>query len=92
MLTKVSALDKKDMPDDTRIARNLTPPSSRFVGRRAILDRLDDHFRPRSERHKPRREFLLSGMGGAGKTQTALRFAQQYAERYASVIASSSSC
>jgi Cdc6-like AAA superfamily ATPase len=90
MLTKVSALDKKDIPDDTRVARNLKP-SSRFVGRRAILDRLDEHFRPRLERHKPRREFLLSGMGGAGKTQIALRFAEQYAERYASVIASSSS-
>lgn len=69
-------LNKRDIPNNSRTARYLTSPSSRFVGRRGILNRLDDHFMPRSEHYKPRREFLLCGMGGAGKTQIALKFAE----------------
>jgi hypothetical protein len=52
-----------------------------FKGRRRILERLDAHFRPGTGGGYTRREFLLYGMGGSGKSQIALKFAEQCHQR-----------
>ena len=49
--------------------------SRRFTGRREYLQRLKDYFNPRDEQDV--KIFLLYGMGGIGKTQICLRFAEE---------------
>ncbi len=55
--------------------------STRFKGRGQIVEKLSAFFIPRGDGKYPRREFLLHGMGGAGKSQIALKFAEDYEER-----------
>ncbi len=55
--------------------------SSLFQGRRQILEQLSAFFALRENGKPLRREFLLHGMGGAGKSQIALRFAEEYENR-----------
>lgn len=50
--------------------------SAFFTGRQDILQRLDSFFAPRDTGGRPRREFLLYGMGGVGKTEIALKFSE----------------
>jgi Cdc6-like AAA superfamily ATPase len=52
------------------------------MARDDILSKLDNCFSPRDTKGKPRREFLLHGMGGVGKTQIALKAADDFEERY----------
>lgn len=47
-----------------------------FTGRGEILEKLSLFFSKRENNLVPRREFLLYGMGGVGKTQIALKFRQ----------------
>jgi len=54
-----------------------------FVAREGILGKLDTCFSPRDTRGKPRREFLLYGMGGVGKTEIALKTADALEDRQA---------
>ncbi len=62
-----------------------------FTGRRAILDRLSDNFSRREPlRGHVRRVFLLHGLGGSGKTQIALKFAEEFEDRCAVGYCSSS--
>ncbi len=61
--------------------RTKPAPSSIFTGRKVIMEKLDVFFSPREPGTGPRREYVLHGMGGAGKTQTALKFAQTYQDR-----------
>jgi hypothetical protein len=49
-------------------------PSPMFTGRDSYLQTLHDHF---SNPSKPRKSFLLHGMGGIGKTQICLQFIEQ---------------
>ena len=56
-------------------------PSALFTGRTAFLGTIEQYFSKRDHGLRPRREFLLHGMGGAGKTQLALKFAENYADR-----------
>jgi Holliday junction resolvasome RuvABC ATP-dependent DNA helicase subunit len=56
-------------------------PSPIFTGRETILHRLDVFFAARPSHSSPRREYLLYGLGGAGKSQIALKFAQEYQKR-----------
>jgi hypothetical protein len=56
--------------------------SSLFKGRRQILETLSNFFMPRADGKNLRREFLLHGMGGAGKSQIALKFAEDHEEWY----------
>ena len=52
-----------------------------FTGRSEYLGALIEFFQPRDKDKPPsRREFLLHGIGGAGKTQICLKFAEQYAK------------
>ena len=56
--------------------------SALFTGRIEILNKLESFFEARTPGHHSRREFLLHGMGGAGKTQLALKFAERCKTRY----------
>jgi hypothetical protein len=67
-------------PGGTTI-NNCPPVTALFKGRQGILERLDAYFGPRASGERHRREFLLYGMGGSGKSQIALKFAEAYEER-----------
>jgi len=57
-------------------------PSALFQGREAELQRLKDYFRPRVNGEPlSRRSLLLHGMGGIGKTQICLKFAEEAAHQ-----------
>lgn len=56
--------------------------SSFFTGRQDILQRLDSFFSLRETGGKPRREFLLHGMGGVGKTEIALKVSEALHDRF----------
>lgn len=61
--------------------------SPHFVGREEYLRELITFFQPRCEDEVPsRREFLLYGIGGAGKTQICLKFAEQHSNMYGLVM------
>ncbi|KAL2113889.1 hypothetical protein VUR80DRAFT_2014 [Thermomyces stellatus] len=60
--------------------------SSLFTGRGDILQKLNRVFEPRARGSKPRRDFLLWGIAGIGKTQIALRFVDLFAERFDKVL------
>jgi Mrp family chromosome partitioning ATPase len=52
-----------------------------FVGREDVLDAMRRiHLTQRSKNNKKSAITVLSGMGGAGKTQTALKFALEFEE------------
>jgi hypothetical protein len=61
---------------------NCPPVTALFKGRRRILERLSAFFYARSggNAHQ-RREFLLHGMGGSGKSQISLKFASDCEQR-----------
>ena len=49
--------------------------STLFTGRDTYLEKLREHFTPRTSLNDlARRSFLLYGMGGIGKTQICLKF------------------
>ena len=59
------------------VAYGLMPPSSRlFTGREDDLGKLRQYFDQR-DGPSPRRQFLLYGIGGGGKTQIALKFVEE---------------
>ncbi|KAI1075822.1 FabD/lysophospholipase-like protein [Whalleya microplaca] len=49
-----------------------------FVGREEILEKLAETFNPTSQRHNRKRQHLLHGQPGAGKSQTAAKFLDDY--------------
>lgn len=56
-------------------------PSSLFTGRNDFLNALEEFFVDQGPGKHLRREYLLYGMGGAGKTQITLKFAQNHRQR-----------
>ena len=62
--------------------------SNVFTGRGDVLRKLDHVFAPREPGSYPRRDFLLWGIGGVGKTQIALRFIDSFADRYVQTYSS----
>jgi hypothetical protein len=66
----------------TRVLVQPRPVSSPiFTGRRDILQKLEVFFEAREDGPRPRRQFLLYGMGGAGKSQIALKFSEENQHR-----------
>jgi Holliday junction resolvasome RuvABC ATP-dependent DNA helicase subunit len=49
-----------------------------FTGRQDILEKLDAYFCARNTGGRPRREFLLHGMTGVGKSEIAFKFAEMF--------------
>ena len=60
----------------------IPPPSILFTGRGDVLSKMEDYFNPStaSVHSKQQHIYVLYGMGGAGKTQIALKFMQQNAD------------
>jgi DNA replication protein DnaC len=54
-----------------------TPSSTNFTGRRVFLTKLRDYFSVKPDEPIRRKSFLLYGMGGIGKTQICLKFAEE---------------
>jgi hypothetical protein len=53
-----------------------------FIGREDVLENMrQNHFTPRSTGSRKPAITVLSGLGGAGKTQTALKFALEFEEK-----------
>jgi Mrp family chromosome partitioning ATPase len=53
-----------------------------FVGREDVLEAMHQtHLTQRSKNPKKSAITVLSGLGGAGKTQTALKFALEFEEK-----------
>ncbi|KAK4170202.1 hypothetical protein QBC43DRAFT_196930 [Cladorrhinum sp. PSN259] len=75
-------LDRTQLALSNKNARSMEEPSRFFTGREDILNKLDKYFSARNTGGKPRREFLLYGLGGVGKTQIALKAAEQLKERF----------
>jgi hypothetical protein len=75
-------------PEQEHISYNPTKSACpHFTGREEYLRALVSFFSPRGKDDIPsRREFLLYGIGGAGKTQICLKFAEQYSRMYEFVI------
>ena len=57
------------------------PISLRFTGQEPYLAKLREYFELPTSDTPGRRCFLLYGMGGVGKTQIALKFAEENADR-----------
>ena len=54
-----------------------------FIGRHNVLDAMDrTHLTHRPKNSKKPAISVLYGLGGAGKTQTALKFALEFEEKY----------
>lgn len=67
-----------------RKARPIGMPSTFFTGRTRILQKMERVFfsdEIKRSRRFDRREYLLWGMGGIGKTQILLRFAQKHEDK-----------
>jgi signal recognition particle GTPase len=64
------------------VAPHLSPV---FTGQGHIGKRLETAFTPSEYKCPFQRRFVLFGMGGAGKTQICLRYANNYQERYKNV-------
>jgi hypothetical protein len=67
-------------PSGTTI-NNCPPVTALFNGRQGIFERLDEYFGPRASDERHWREFPLYSMGGSGKSQIVLKFAEAYKER-----------
>jgi Cdc6-like AAA superfamily ATPase len=56
-------------------------PSTRFTGRTEAIAKLKSHFFNINDAVQKRKFFLLSGMGGIGKTQICLKFVEEMSDR-----------
>ncbi|KAA6407667.1 MAG: hypothetical protein FRX48_08505 [Lasallia pustulata] len=61
-------------------------PSPKFTGRKMYLDRLDSFFFTKTSPRQANRIFLLHGMGGAGKTQICLKFAEDHQDQFRRIL------
>ncbi|CAE6511146.1 unnamed protein product [Rhizoctonia solani] len=69
--------------DVFKALRSCPPPSAMFVGQEHALTQMEHHLFDSAE---GRRVFVLYGLGGAGKTQLALKFAQVYRGKFSEVL------
>ncbi|KAL2263401.1 hypothetical protein VTK26DRAFT_6943 [Humicola hyalothermophila] len=85
-LGHVFSLDKDQVVLSNKKPRSMWPTNRFFTGRSDILMRLDSFFSRRDTGCKPRREFLLYGMAGIGKTEIAMRVAENLGDRFSHVF------
>ncbi|KAL8734464.1 MAG: hypothetical protein Q9181_003167 [Wetmoreana brouardii] len=74
--TKAYMEESAPEPTSGSSLRHQPPSSSLFTGRDDFLNALEEYFVDQGPGQHLRREYLLYGMGGAGKTQIALKFAE----------------
>ncbi|KAK1776794.1 hypothetical protein QBC45DRAFT_204478 [Copromyces sp. CBS 386.78] len=85
----VCILERGEVRMTGRKARPMGMPSTFFTGRTRILQKMERVFfsdETKRSRRFDRREYLLWGMGGIGKTQIALRFAQKHDDKFEQVF------
>ncbi|KAJ7064206.1 P-loop containing nucleoside triphosphate hydrolase protein, partial [Mycena amicta] len=66
--------------DEVQMNRSCPPPSKFFQGRKDILLQLERLFQPTEQTEQ--KVVLLHGLGGAGKTQIALKFIAESGSRF----------
>ncbi|KAJ7054862.1 hypothetical protein C8F01DRAFT_1063386 [Mycena amicta] len=76
----LNSLQDSTIQDDIVFIRNCPPPSEFFQGRKDILQQLDHLFQQTEQ--KEQKSVLLYGLGGAGKTQIALKFIANSGSRF----------
>ncbi|KAJ7061278.1 hypothetical protein C8F01DRAFT_1288718 [Mycena amicta] len=75
-----SILQQRLVQDEIQTTRSCPLPSKFFQGRKDILLQLDRFFQPIEK--KEQKVVLLHGLGGAGKTQIALKFIAESGARF----------
>ncbi|KAL8718789.1 MAG: hypothetical protein Q9225_004121 [Loekoesia sp. 1 TL-2023] len=86
---RFSVVPKSATKPITKSSMKSQPLSSNlFTGREDFINTLGDYFTDQGPGQHLRREYLLYGMGGAGKTQIALKFSEKHRSRlvYESVV------
>jgi hypothetical protein len=74
-----SEIDSRAQPS---VPYHVTPhPSHLFTGREDYLEKLRQYFTPKLGQTHQRRQYLLYGLGGTGKTQICLKFAEESSEQ-----------
>ncbi|KAJ7048421.1 P-loop containing nucleoside triphosphate hydrolase protein [Mycena amicta] len=76
----LNSLRDSTIQDEIVFIRNCPPPSEFFQGRKDILQQLDHLFQQTEQ--KEQKSVLLYGLGGAGKTQIALKFIVDSGSRF----------
>ncbi|KAJ6524252.1 hypothetical protein DFH09DRAFT_1189705 [Mycena vulgaris] len=71
------------MPQVPPHINNCPPPTRIFQGRQTILDKMNQYF---TQSKGVQKIFLLHGLGGAGKTQTGLKFIQESASHFTDIF------
>src|SRR6202034_1640731 len=66
----------KNIPSPNIEYKPMTPSSGNFTGRSDYLAKLRAYFSVEPDKPLRRKSFLLYGMGGIGKTQICLKFAE----------------
>ncbi|KAK4105330.1 hypothetical protein N658DRAFT_116040 [Parathielavia hyrcaniae] len=80
-LGHLAGLDKEQVLLATR-AQTMGSTNSFFTGRQDIIQNLDSFFSARNTGGKPRRELLLHGLPGVGKTEVAIKFSEVFEDRF----------
>ncbi|ROW01599.1 hypothetical protein VSDG_02235 [Cytospora chrysosperma] len=76
-LAHFGGLNKDAIVRDTQVVKPRGRASTIFTGREAILGKIRTYFRRHEYGDISRKEFHIWGMGGVGKTQIALKFAEE---------------
>ncbi|KAJ7703584.1 P-loop containing nucleoside triphosphate hydrolase protein, partial [Mycena rosella] len=71
------------VPQAPQHINNCPPPTRIFHGRQAILQKMHQYFKKEAGTQEI---FLLHGLGGAGKTQTALKFIEKSASIFTDIF------
>ncbi|KAJ7433406.1 P-loop containing nucleoside triphosphate hydrolase protein, partial [Mycena latifolia] len=81
VLTVISPAEP--VPEVHQYANTCPPPTRIFHGRQGILDNMHSYF---TQDLGKQHIFLLHGIGGAGKTQIALKFIEESAPQFADIF------
>ena len=73
------------LPAPAPVYKAMPPSSPKFVGYEDYLQMLHDHFILKPT-NKLRRAFVLCGVGGVGKTQICLKFAESISNKSVLII------
>ena len=78
----------QEVPGATLPCRVVKPHqrNPNYVGREDVKLRLRENLRPREELVQIQRSYALCGLGGVGKTQTALNYVFDYMEDYQALL------
>ncbi|RPB24582.1 hypothetical protein L211DRAFT_837514 [Terfezia boudieri ATCC MYA-4762] len=86
-LFKILPPRRLETPGKIRAGKHYTapPPSPIFTGRAGALKFLEDNFFGKEQQQRQRRA-VLHGLGGAGKTEIALKFSEEHLDRFDSIF------